>query len=139
MIISGGLLAFQQISGINVVLFYSQSIFQKAGSSMDPAVATICVGIVQVLSSGCTPLIVDRLGRKIILLTSAAGMAIALGFLGLFFLLDHQKAEIVSSISWLPIVSLIAYVIVYCVGFGPLPWAVLGKIVFTSKKCSIIY
>lgn len=81
----------------------------------------------QVLASGCCPLIVDRLGRKIILLVSAAGMAISLGFLGLFFFLDHQKAEIVSSISWLPIVSLIGFVIVYCVGFGPLPWAVLGK------------
>lgn len=79
------------------------------------------------LASGCTPLIVERLGRKIILLVSAGGMAISLGFLGLFFLLDHQKAEIVASISWLPIVSLIAFVIVYCVGFGPLPWAVLGE------------
>jgi hypothetical protein len=46
-------------------------------------------------------------------------MAISLGFLGLFFLLDHQKAAIVESISWLPIVSLIGFVIVYCVGFGP--------------------
>lgn len=122
---------------------------------MEPAIATICVGnltdrqallfvnfidllttkliqfksgIVQVLASGCTPLIVDRLGRKIILLVSAAGMAISLGFLGLFFYLDHQKAEIVSSLSWLPIVSLVGFVIVYCVGFGPLPWAVFGEL-----------
>lgn len=84
----------------------------------------------QVLTSGCTPLIVDRLGRKIILLVSAAGMAICLGLLGLFFLLDHQKAEIVSSISWLPIASLVGFVILYCVGFGPLPWAVFGKFMF---------
>lgn len=147
LIISAGLISFQQLSGINVVLFYSQSIFEKAGSSMDPAIATICVGkctnprnpesrfyfsnfqtgIVQVLASCCTPLVVDRLGRKLILLVSAGGMAICLGLLGLFFLLDHQKAEIVSSISWLPIASLVGFVIVYCVGFGPLPWAVLGK------------
>lgn len=93
---------------------------------MDPALATIAVGIVQVLASCCTPLIVDRLGRKIILLVSAGGMAISLGLLGMFFLLDHQKAEIVSSISWLPIASLVGFVIVYCVGFGPLPWAILG-------------
>jgi len=127
LIICAGLISFQQLSGINVVLFYSQSIFVKAGSSLEPAIATIAVGIVQVLASGCTPLIVDRLGRKIILLVSAAGMAISLGLLGLFFLLDHQKAEIVSSISWLPIFSLVCFVIVYCVGFGPLPWAVLGE------------
>lgn len=94
---------------------------------MEPAIATICVGVVQVLASGCTPLIVDRLGRRIILLVSAGGMAICLGFLGLFFLLDHQKAEIVSSLGWLPIVSLVGFVIVYCIGFGPLPWAVMGE------------
>ena len=79
------------------------------------------------LASGSTPLIVDRLGRKIILLVSAGGMAIGQGFLGLYFLLDHQKAETVSSISWLPIASLVVFVIVYCIGFGPLPWAVCGK------------
>lgn len=44
LIIAAGLLTFQQLSGVNVVLFYSQSIFEKAGSSLDPAIATICVG-----------------------------------------------------------------------------------------------
>lgn len=117
---------------------------------MEPAIATICVGkllkarkvfkssmhiqfltgIVQVLASGCTPLIVDRLGRKIILLVSAAGMSICLGLLGLFFLLDYQKAPIAASITWLPIASLVCFVIFYCVGFGPLPWAVFGKTIF---------
>lgn len=44
LVIAAGLLSFQQLSGINVVLFYSQSIFEKAGSSMDPAISTIIVG-----------------------------------------------------------------------------------------------
>lgn len=134
MIISVGLLSFQQLSGINVVLFYSQSIFEKAGSSMDPAVATILVGIVQVLASCATPLVADRLGRKIILLFSAAGMAVGLGLLGLFFYLDHEKSPLAASLSWLPIVSLIGFVIVYCVGFGPLPWAVFGEMFPSNVK-----
>ncbi|KAL7041415.1 hypothetical protein ACKWTF_000763 [Chironomus riparius] len=123
-IISAGLLTFQQLSGINVVLFYCQSIFETAGSSLKPAIATIIVGAVMVFSSGLTPVIVDRLGRKVILLFSAAGMTLSLALLGLFFLLDHNKSPIAESIKWLPIVSLIAFVFVYCVGFGPLPWAV---------------
>ncbi|XP_063710060.1 facilitated trehalose transporter Tret1-like [Culicoides brevitarsis] len=138
LIISGGLVSFQQLSGINAVLFYSTDIFIKAsggsGGGMDPSVSTILVGAVMVLSSGTTPLIVDRLGRKIILLFSAVGMAISLFFLGLFFLLDHNKAEIVSSISWLPVVSLIVFVFVYCVGFGSLPWAVLGEMFSPEVK-----
>jgi len=73
-------------------------------------------GAVMVFASGCTPLVVDRLGRKLILLFSAGGMTIALALLGLFFLLDHNKSPIAESIKWLPIVSLIAFVFVYCVG-----------------------
>lgn len=44
LITASGLLAFQQLSGINVVLFYSQSIFDKAGSSLPPEISTIIVG-----------------------------------------------------------------------------------------------
>lgn len=44
LIISAGLVTFQQLSGINVVLFYSQSIFEKTGSDLEPAIATILVG-----------------------------------------------------------------------------------------------
>lgn len=141
LIICCGLISFQQLSGINVVLFYSQSIFQKTGSSLDSAIASIIVGTVQVLASGCTPLIVDRLGRRIILLISAGGMAIALAAMGLYFLFDIQQASFVGSIGWLPILSLIVFVSVYCVGFGPLPWAVLGEMFpsnVKSKASSIV-
>jgi hypothetical protein len=49
-------------------------------------------------------------------------MAICHGLLGMYFLFDSQGSEIAKSITWLPIVSLIGFVFVYCVGFGPLPW-----------------
>jgi MFS family permease len=158
LIICCGLLAFQQLSGINVVLFYSQSIFIKTGSSLEPAIATILVGnyfkisclsqnnlifmsffsgVVQVLASGCTPFIADRLGRKLILLISAAGMCLFLvisctscplypyifmflllfqGTLGLFFYLDSIKSSALPDLMWLPVVSLIGFVILYCIG-----------------------
>uniref|UniRef100_T1DE67 Facilitated trehalose transporter Tret1 n=1 Tax=Psorophora albipes TaxID=869069 RepID=T1DE67_9DIPT len=134
LIICAGLISFQQLSGINVILFYSQTIFQKTGSSMSPAISTILVGIVQVLASGATPLIVDRLGRKPILLVSAGGMCFAHGLMGLYFYMDHIKSEALESISWLPIFALIFFVTVYCVGFGPLPWAVLGEMFPANVK-----
>lgn len=116
LIISAGLLAFQQLSGINVVLFYSQSIFDKAGSSLPPEISTIIVGFVMVVSSGLTPFVADRLGRRAILIFSSGGMIIAHAFLGLFFYLDFSGSDIVPSITWLPIVSLVVFVFVYCVG-----------------------
>ncbi|XP_055606150.1 facilitated trehalose transporter Tret1-like [Uranotaenia lowii] len=134
LIICCGLISFQQLSGINVILFYSQTIFAKTGSSMSPAISTILVGIVQVVASAATPLIVDRLGRKPILLVSAAGMCLAHGTMGLYFYMDHIKSDAVESISWLPIFSLIFFVTVYCIGFGPLPWAVLGEMFPANVK-----
>lgn len=134
LIICSGLISFQQLSGINVILFYSQNIFESTGSSLSPAVSTILVGAVQVLASGATPLIVDRLGRKPILLTSAAGMCISLGTMGLYFFLKHIESPSLGSVGWLPIMSLIVFVTVYCIGFGPLPWAVLGEMFPANVK-----
>lgn len=73
-----GLISFQQLSGTNAVLFYSTSIFIKAGSGLDAALSTILVGVVSILAAGTTPLVVEKLGRKIILLYSAAGMSVSL-------------------------------------------------------------
>lgn len=69
---------FQQLSGINVVLFYMESIFISAGTSMSTSVATIIVGIVQIVASGVTPVVVDRLGRKMLLVFSGIGEIVTL-------------------------------------------------------------
>ncbi|ALC47794.1 CG1213, partial [Drosophila busckii] len=126
LLICAGLISFQQLSGINVVLFNSQSIFASAGTGLNPAIATIIIGCVQVSSSGLTPIVVDRLGRKVLLLMSASVMAIGLAALGFFFYMKLVAGDI-SSVMWLPVPALILYNIVYCTGFGPLPWAVLGE------------
>lgn len=135
LIISAGLIAFQQLSGINVVLFNSQTIFEKANTGLDPAQATIIIGVVQVLASGITPIIVDRLGRKPILLVSASVMSVGLIALGAFFYIQDTGDEAdISKVLWLPVPALIIYIIVYCTGFGPLPWAVLGEMFPSNVK-----
>lgn len=134
LMICGGLISFQQLSGINVILFYSQKIFEKTGSSLEPAIATIMVGTVQVLASAVTPIVADRLGRRPILLVSAAGMAVCLGTMGIYFYMSHIESESLDAIAWLPVTSLIGFVIVYCIGFGPLPWAVLGEMFPSNIK-----
>lgn len=81
-----GLVVIQQLSGINAVLFYTQDIFLKAtggkgaesAGGLDSAMSAIVVGVVMMGASGVTPLIVDRLGRKILLLFSSAGMTVSL-------------------------------------------------------------
>lgn len=76
--LSVGLVVFQQISGINVVLFYMQNIFDKANTGLSGEISTIIIGIVQCLASGVTPFIVEKMGRKLLLLISSLGMTVAL-------------------------------------------------------------
>ncbi|KAJ2941557.1 hypothetical protein O0L34_g14609 [Tuta absoluta] len=126
--ISCALVFFQQFSGINAVLFYMGTIFKAAGSSLDPSIATIIIGAVQVVASLITPLVVDRLGRKILLLISTCGTTIGLGLLGMYFILDANDSPVAETLSFLPILSLVLFILTYCWGLGPLPWAVMGEL-----------
>ncbi|KPJ19334.1 Facilitated trehalose transporter Tret1 [Papilio machaon] len=132
--ISCALVFFQQFSGINAVLFYMNTIFKAAGSDLDPSIATIIIGAVQVVASMITPLVVDRLGRRLLLLVSTCGTAIGLALLGMYFLLNSQNSPVVSSIGFLPILSLVLFIVTYCWGLGPLPWAVMGELLPIEVK-----
>ncbi|XP_076280403.1 facilitated trehalose transporter Tret1 [Lasioglossum baleicum] len=128
------LAGFQQLSGINVVLFYMESIFISAGTSLSTSVATIIVGIVQVLASGVTPIVVDRLGRKMLLIFSGVGEIVTLTALGIYFYLKDATTSDVSNISILPVLSLVIFISTYSVGWGPLPWTVMGEMLPSNVK-----
>ena len=83
--ISVGLMFFQQMSGINAVIFYTVSIFRMAGSTVDDNLAAIIVGVVNFGSTFVATLLIDRLGRKVLLYTSGVTMAITLCGLATFF------------------------------------------------------
>lgn len=120
-----GLISFQNFSGIDAVLFYSETILNKAGSSLDSSVATIIIGIVMLISSSVSSLFVDLSGRKGLLLVSAAGMAVSLTTMGIYFFLDSR--DMTNGLGWLPSASLVGFILFYCVGFGPLPFTMLGE------------
>ncbi|CAB4063426.1 TRET1 [Lepeophtheirus salmonis] len=78
-----------KFSGINAVLFYSVSIFESAGSSIDSNLATIILGIVNICATIFSNVLIDRLGRKILLYISLIGM---IGSLGVFWsLFLHEE------------------------------------------------
>lgn len=56
---------FQQLSGINAVIFYTVSIFKDAGSTIDENLCTIIVGIVNFIATFIATMLIDRLGRKV--------------------------------------------------------------------------
>lgn len=126
-IVAFGLMFIQQLSGINAIIFYTSMIFKAAGSTLDPSLATIIVGAVQVIATFVSTLVVDRLGCRILLILSGSVMSICTYILGVFFHLQERNgSEYVSNLGWLPLLSVCIYIIVFSLGFGPIPWAMVG-------------
>lgn len=103
------------------------STFQSAGSTIDENVCTIVVGIVNFASTFVATALIDRLGRKILLYTSSVCMVITLASLGIFFYLKKSGID-VDDFGWVPLASLVIYVIGFSLGFGPIPWLMMGEI-----------
>ncbi|CAG9118631.1 unnamed protein product [Plutella xylostella] len=127
LICSLGLMLFQQFSGINAVIFYTNNIFQSAGSDIDPVIATIIVGVVQMIATYISSLLVERAGRRILLLQSCVIMGICLIILGVYFKLQEDKVD-VSSVGWIPLVCLILFILSFSLGFGPIPWMMMAEL-----------
>uniref|UniRef100_A0A1I8Q9A6 Major facilitator superfamily (MFS) profile domain-containing protein n=1 Tax=Stomoxys calcitrans TaxID=35570 RepID=A0A1I8Q9A6_STOCA len=137
LLITCGLIVFQQTCGINVVLFNAQTIFAHTGTDLDPAIATIIVGLVQVSSSALASFTAYYFGRKLLLLISAGIMTLCLTSLGIFFYMKMYTGDI-SLILWLPIAALVLDSFAYCIGFGALPMAIVGEIFAPNVKSSAV-
>lgn len=133
LIIAYGLMVFQQLSGVNAVIFYAGSIFTSAGGSLKADAASIIIGVMQVVAVFVSTLIIDRLGRRILLTASVAALCICSFILGVYFYLLETKYD-VSDIGWLPVVSLCIFIILFSLGFGPIPWMMVGELFAPEVK-----
>lgn len=122
-----GLMFFQQFSGINAVIFYTNDIFTSAGSNISPVIATIIVGVVQTIATYISSLLVDKAGRKILLLQSCVIMGICLIILGVYFKLKVDGYQ-VASIGWLPLLCMVLFIVSFSMGFGPIPWMMMSEL-----------
>ncbi|RXG62313.1 Facilitated trehalose transporter Tret1, partial [Armadillidium vulgare] len=79
LLMSLGLMFFEQFSGINAVLFNLALIFDRAGSKMSSNVSSIIIGVTQILGTFVAALLMDKAGRKMLLITSSSIMTVSLG------------------------------------------------------------
>lgn len=121
------LMFFQQFSGVNAVLFYTAEIFKSAQSSLDPIEATLYVSVVQVIATLVSSLLMDKAGRKALLLFSGVCMAISLIIFGGFDLARTQNPSIVDNYGWLPLACLMSFIAAFSIGFGPTPWLMVAE------------
>jgi SP family galactose:H+ symporter-like MFS transporter len=126
LIVGVGLAIFQQVTGINTVIYYAPTIIQSAGisSASGAILATAGIGVVNVLMTVVAMWLIDRLGRRPLLLTGISGMVISLGVLGFIFR-THEPS---SGLAWLAVIVLMAYVASFAVSLGPIFWLLIAEI-----------
>jgi SP family galactose:H+ symporter-like MFS transporter len=121
-----GLAVFQQITGINTVIYYAPKILQTAGfnSASGAILATVGIGVVNVAMTILAMFLVDRAGRRPLLLVGIAGMIITLGALGLSFRISNPSGQL----AWIAVICLMGYVASFAISLGPIFWLLIAEI-----------
>ncbi len=136
-----GLAVFQQLVGINVVFYYGATLWQAVGfSENDSLLINILSGVLSIGACLMAITLVDRIGRKPLLLLGSAGMAVTLGTVALAFSTAQTGAA--GSVG-LPghygLIALIAangYVVFFNLSWGPIMWVMLGEMFPTQIRGS---
>ena len=127
-----GLAAFQQFVGINIIFYYGEILWKAAGATEQWALRiNLLTGLVNILATIPAIMLVDRIGRKPLLLVGSVGMALTLGAMAVVFgtasvgpdgkpLLSHMAA-----VAGLTAANL--YIVAFAMSWGPVMWVLLGE------------
>jgi MFS transporter, SP family, sugar:H+ symporter len=122
---------FQQFVGINVIFYYSSTLWHSVGfSEADSFTITVVTSIVNVLVTLVAIALVDKIGRKPLLVVGSAGMAITLGLMAWCFSQATGSGATLSLPGATGMVALVAanaYVVFFGVSWGPVVWVLLGE------------
>lgn len=122
---------FQQLVGINVIFYYGATLWQAAGFSESQALLTnIISGSISIIACFVTVGLVDKIGRKPLLLIGSAGMAITLFIMVYAFstgTIENGTLVLPGSMGQVAVVAALAYSALFNISWGPVMWVMLGE------------
>ncbi|XP_050296299.1 facilitated trehalose transporter Tret1-like [Anthonomus grandis grandis] len=127
------LMIFNTMTGVIIVVGYAQSIFETAGSPIPPAYSAILVGTVAFVATVVNSQVIDRLGRRPIIIISSIIAALSHTALGVYFHLQSTGVN-VQNIGWLPIASVIMFTFFHHFALGSVPFLILGELLASNIK-----
>lgn len=130
--ISNSLMFFQQFSGTIPIVAYMQIIFQGTGSSVSPTYSAMIIGLVRLISNIASSQLIEKLGRKLLLNISYIFCIVSLTSLGTYFLIPYP------SLDWLPMASLILYMIAFNLGLANIPWVMTAELFPSHLKSAAL-
>ena len=136
LIIGLGLAIFQQVTGINTVIYYAPTILESAGfnSASLSILGTVGVGLINVLATIVSVFLVDRMGRRPLMLIGLAGMIISMGLIGWTF----QAGQLSEPMKIAAVGSLMLYVASFAISLGPLFYLIVSEIYPLSIRAQAI-
>ncbi|KAK7868994.1 hypothetical protein R5R35_013912 [Gryllus longicercus] len=127
------LMVFRQLTGLHAVVFYTVEIFEDAKSVVPAPYAAIIIGVVEVIATYLASVLVDRWGRRFLLLTSAVGTTACHASLAMYYAFLHHGYDL-DDFSWLPLLFIALFIVNCACGFGPLPWFMMAELTPTEHK-----
>ncbi|XP_026811287.1 facilitated trehalose transporter Tret1-like [Rhopalosiphum maidis] len=132
LLIAVGCMFFHQMCGINVIISYMFPVMKMADIDVDPKMTSITLGLVQVIMMHVAIIIIDSKGRRVLLIYSAVIMCLCSVGLALCVVIKTQLNATTSN--HISMVLIMFFIMAYSLGFGPVPWVILGEIFSTKVK-----
>jgi sugar porter (SP) family MFS transporter len=135
LLVAIGLAVFQQFIGINTIVYYAPTTLTKVGYGNEGAIyANIIIGVLMVAATVVAVRVIDRAGRKPLLLGGLVGMGASLAVLGIgSAILSTPKAP-GDPAAILTLVCLAAYIVAFAVSWGPVMWVMLPEVLPLSVR-----
>ena len=127
-----GLMLFVQTTGFGIVNFHAKSILLMAKITMDPNLATVMIGAVQLVGNIVSAGLVDRVGRKRLLTISGAMIVVSMFLLATYF--HYRDSEFLRAARWTPVLFLSTFVFFFPLGWGSIPYILLAELVPTAIR-----
>jgi len=119
---------FSQITGINAIIYYAPEIFKTAGAGIESALLqTVILGVVNTLFTFVAIWLIDKIGRKTLLLWGVSGMTISLLAIGSCYYYNLTNGP------WL-LIFIIAYLASFASSLGAIPWVIISEIFPTKTR-----
>lgn len=133
-IIVFGLRGIQQLCAPNLLTSYAKTIFHESGEDVSSTLSIILYFSVQLVMVIVCSFLVDRVGRKPLLILSIVGSGIALLTQGFYFYFKNQSVYNMSVVKFLPLIALLAYVIFFNIGMWNIPLLLMAELFPTNVK-----
>jgi sugar porter (SP) family MFS transporter len=115
----------QQLIGVNTVIYYAPTILKATGLGTGSAITqALSVGLTNLVFTIVAVLILDRVGRRPLLIAGTAGCIVSLVALGAFF----ASSSLQHNASWFALVCLLVYIASFAIGLGPVFWLMISEI-----------